>query len=329
MKNMISDKKTVPVPGRGKKDDGEKNLRRKKVIVPLICIMLAAVSPCIAGVTVAPVEAEGTALQANGQTILKKAAEDISEEVTTKEVLNDAVSKSDSKAVIAKKFLEKDESREQQHENEKPKIPSQQEHQQEEENESVEANEETGIIEETEEENEALEKAEILESAESAEEEGAVGKEQEMKEEKEPHKNPEQQDELVENNGDAGNDLLQTPVEGFFVSSPFGHRWGRLHTGIDLALAQGNSIYAADGGTVIFSGYGGGYGNMVKIDHGNGMQTNYAHCSQLLVSQGQQVERGETIALVGSTGNSTGPHLHFEVVIDGRCVDPASYLSLE
>ncbi len=133
-------------------------------------------------------------------------------------------------------------------------------------------------------------------------------------------------DDNVSYDSDATYDILRTPVDDVYVSSGFGQRWGRLHSGIDLALAQGNPIYAADGGTVYFSGYCGGYGNLVKIDHGNGMQTYYAHCSSLLVSPGQQVDRGEKIALVGSTGNSTGPHLHFEVIINGNCVDPSDFL---
>lgn len=119
---------------------------------------------------------------------------------------------------------------------------------------------------------------------------------------------------------------LSMPISQVFISSDFGWRWGRLHSGTDFALAQGSDIYAADGGTVYFAGVSGGYGNIVKIDHGNGMQTYYAHCSSILVSPGQKVSRGERIALVGSTGNSTGPHLHFEVIINGKCVDPAGFL---
>lgn len=121
---------------------------------------------------------------------------------------------------------------------------------------------------------------------------------------------------------------LSMPVDEVCVSSGYGTRWGRLHRGIDLALAQGNPVYAADSGTVYFSGDGGGYGNLVKIDHGNGMQTYYAHCSSLLVNSGQSVSRGEKIALTGSTGNSTGPHLHFEVIVNGKCIDPAGMLRL-
>ncbi|MDO4545873.1 MAG: peptidoglycan DD-metalloendopeptidase family protein [Bacillota bacterium] len=119
---------------------------------------------------------------------------------------------------------------------------------------------------------------------------------------------------------------LRVPVDTVRITSGFGQRWGRLHRGIDLALAQGSSIYAADGGVVYFSGWGGTYGNIVKIDHGNGMQTYYAHCSKLLVTQGQTVGRGQRIALVGSTGNSTGPHLHFEVIVNKTCRDPVNFL---
>ena len=119
---------------------------------------------------------------------------------------------------------------------------------------------------------------------------------------------------------------LYRPVSGGVLSSGFGERWGRMHRGVDLALPLGSEIYAADGGTVYFAGWSSGYGNLVKIDHGNGMQTFYAHCSQLLVTQGQKVERGELIARVGSTGRSTGPHLHFEVIINRTVIDPRSLI---
>ncbi len=132
----------------------------------------------------------------------------------------------------------------------------------------------------------------------------------------------------VSYNEDAAYDILKTPVPFVNISSPFGPRWGGFHSGVDFALAQGQSIYAADDGTVYFSGYSGGYGNLIKVDHGNGMQTCYAHCSSLLVSSGQQVSAGETIGLIGSTGNSTGPHLHFEVIINGSRVDPLDFLGL-
>jgi len=135
-------------------------------------------------------------------------------------------------------------------------------------------------------------------------------------------------DEGVSYDPEAVYGTLRTPVDQVYISSHFGPRWGKLHRGTDFALAQGNSIYAADDGKVYFSGEGGSYGNLVKIDHGNGMQTYYAHCSQLLVSDGEQVCKGQEIALVGSTGNSTGPHLHFEVIINGVCVDPVAFLDI-
>jgi murein DD-endopeptidase MepM/ murein hydrolase activator NlpD len=115
------------------------------------------------------------------------------------------------------------------------------------------------------------------------------------------------------------------PVNGPVVSG-FGMRWGRMHEGIDITASTGTSIWAAAAGTVIWSGWRGGYGNCVVVDHGNGLATLYAHGSALLVSVGQQVSQGETIALVGSTGNSSGPHLHFEVRVNGVAVDPLLYL---
>lgn len=119
---------------------------------------------------------------------------------------------------------------------------------------------------------------------------------------------------------------LYRPVSGGTISSGFGARWGRIHHGLDLALPQGSEIYAADAGKVYFAGWSNGYGNLIKIDHGNGMQTYYAHCSQLLASQGQEVQRGEKIALAGSTGRSTGPHLHFEVIINRNSIDPTGLI---
>lgn len=120
--------------------------------------------------------------------------------------------------------------------------------------------------------------------------------------------------------------VLTIPVPIVNISSPFGPRWGRFHSGVDFALAQGSDIYAADDGTVYYAGYSGGYGNLIKVDHGNGMQTYYAHCSSIEASPGQQVNAGQLIARVGSTGNSTGPHLHFEVIINGTRVDPIDFL---
>ena len=118
------------------------------------------------------------------------------------------------------------------------------------------------------------------------------------------------------------------PIGAYTLTSTFGPRWGRMHLGLDLAAPTGSPIYASDGGTIIRAGYYGGYGNCVDIDHGNGRVTRYAHCSKLLVSAGEQVYQGQNIALVGSTGNSTGPHLHFEVRLNDTAVDPAPKLGL-
>ena len=110
------------------------------------------------------------------------------------------------------------------------------------------------------------------------------------------------------------------------ISSNYGLRWGRTHHGIDLAVPIGTTVRAAAAGKVIFSGTQSGYGRLVIIDHGNGITTRYGHNSKLLVSVGQWVEAGERIALSGNTGNSTGPHLHFEIRINGSSVDPLKYL---
>ena len=110
------------------------------------------------------------------------------------------------------------------------------------------------------------------------------------------------------------------------ITSPFGWRWGRMHEGIDLGAAYGSPIAAAGAGVVIYAGWEGGYGNLVVIDHGGGIATAYGHQSQIAVSVGQSVSQGETIGYVGSTGHSTGPHLHFEVRVNGQAVDPLGYL---
>jgi murein DD-endopeptidase MepM/ murein hydrolase activator NlpD len=115
------------------------------------------------------------------------------------------------------------------------------------------------------------------------------------------------------------------PVNGPVVSG-YGMRWGRLHEGIDISASTGTPIWAAAAGTVIYAGWLGGYGNLVVVDHGNGLATAYAHASAILVAVGQQVAQGETVSLVGSTGNSSGPHLHFEVRVNGVAVDPLLYL---
>ncbi|BAY62641.1 peptidase M23B [Calothrix brevissima NIES-22] len=128
-----------------------------------------------------------------------------------------------------------------------------------------------------------------------------------------------------------GTGMLAYPSDAA-TSSPFGWRihpilgYRRFHAGLDFAASYGSTIRAADSGTVIFAGWYGGYGKAVIIDHGDGITTLYGHTSELYVSEGQGVQRGQAIAAVGSTGLSTGPHLHFEVRRNGTPVDPAAYL---
>ena len=110
------------------------------------------------------------------------------------------------------------------------------------------------------------------------------------------------------------------------LTSPFGMRWGRLHAGIDLAAPTGTAIRAADTGQVIIAGPYGGYGNYTCVRHTKVLSTCYGHQSRILVGVGDVVTQGQIIGAVGSTGNSTGPHLHFEVRIGGKPVDPMRYL---
>ena len=118
---------------------------------------------------------------------------------------------------------------------------------------------------------------------------------------------------------------LVAPVGGM-ISSRFGGRGRGVHTGLDIATSMGTGVVAASSGTVVFASYSGGYGNIIKIDHGNGVQTWYAHLSAIYVAPGQAVGQGTLIGAVGSTGNSTGPHLHLEIRINGEPVNPQSYL---
>lgn len=121
---------------------------------------------------------------------------------------------------------------------------------------------------------------------------------------------------------------LIRPITGT-ITSRFGHssriRSG-AHTGLDIAASTGTTIKAAAGGTVTFSGWKGSLGYMVVVSHGNGVQTYYAHCSKLYVTAGQKVKQGQKIAAVGSTGNSTGPHLHLEVRVNGVAYNPQNYV---
>ncbi len=131
----------------------------------------------------------------------------------------------------------------------------------------------------------------------------------------------------------SGNGTFTHPCPGYTrISSTFGYRTAptagasTYHKGVDFAAPQGTPIYAADAGTVTSASYSGNAGNLIVINHGNGLQTYYMHCYKMYVSAGQKVSRGQNIGLVGTTGNSTGPHLHFQVMRNGVAVNPLSYL---
>ena len=115
------------------------------------------------------------------------------------------------------------------------------------------------------------------------------------------------------------------PVNGP-ITSPYGMRWGSLRPGIDIGAGMGTPIHAAAAGIVVAAAFSGGYGNLIVIDHGGGLATAYAHQSSFAVGAGTQVAQGQVIGYVGSTGFSTGPHLHFEVRVNGSPVDPMGYL---
>jgi murein DD-endopeptidase MepM/ murein hydrolase activator NlpD len=138
----------------------------------------------------------------------------------------------------------------------------------------------------------------------------------------------------------SGRQRMQKPYSGTFtrpvpgaISSSFGSRMHpilrvrKMHTGVDMRASSGTPIRAAGDGTVVRAERWGGYGNCIIIDHGGGTATVYAHCSRMSVRSGQAVKRGQTIGAVGSTGLSTGPHLHFEVRRNGSPVNPASYIN--
>lgn len=145
---------------------------------------------------------------------------------------------------------------------------------------------------------------------------------------------------LLQSNGSSGSGTLVNssglicPLQysGVYVSSPFYRNSdGSYHGALDLCVSGGSygkSISAAESGTVITASYHWSYGNYVVVDHGNGLSTLYAHCSSLAVGAGQSVSKGQTIAYVGSTGNSSGPHLHFEVRINGSRVNPSGYIGM-
>lgn len=117
------------------------------------------------------------------------------------------------------------------------------------------------------------------------------------------------------------------PISGGTFSSPFGMRWGKMHEGVDWACPVGTAVNASCAGKVITAGWVSGYGYCVVIQHSDGKKTRYGHLSKILVSAGQTVDQNEKIALSGNTGDSTGPHLHFEIIVNGTPVNPLSYLN--
>ena len=120
---------------------------------------------------------------------------------------------------------------------------------------------------------------------------------------------------------------LSSPVASINVCSSYGNRGGRRHNGVDLKNPTGTPIYASEDGVVTFAAYSGSYGNIVKLSHGSGLETYYAHCSTMIVSVGETVTRGQQIATVGSTGNATTAHVHFEVRVNGSPKNPMDYIN--
>lgn len=123
-----------------------------------------------------------------------------------------------------------------------------------------------------------------------------------------------------------GSGTLNWPTVGGIVTSGYGPRWGTFHYGLDISGVSDRTIKASDNGVVISAGYNGGYGNCVKIDHGNGIQTLYAHLSSISVTVGEKIAKGQKVGIMGSTGNSTGVHLHFEVIVNGEKKNPINYV---
>ncbi|MFT9486671.1 MAG: peptidoglycan DD-metalloendopeptidase family protein [Tepidibacillus sp.] len=123
-----------------------------------------------------------------------------------------------------------------------------------------------------------------------------------------------------------GSGTLLWPTVGGIITSKYGSRWGRTHEGIDISGVSNRTIKAADSGKVVFAGWNGAYGKAIIIDHGNGMKTLYGHLSQIMVSSGDKVAKGQQIGVMGNTGRSTGTHLHFEVLVNGSNRNPLNYV---
>ena len=119
---------------------------------------------------------------------------------------------------------------------------------------------------------------------------------------------------------------FKIPVKNYVVTSRYGWRRSGFHTGIDYAATYGTPIYAAEDGVVTCAQWSGNYGYLVKIQHSGGFETRYAHCSRFAVSVGDEVKKGDVISYVGSTGNSTGPHVHLEIRYQGKSIDPETLI---
>jgi murein DD-endopeptidase MepM/ murein hydrolase activator NlpD len=126
---------------------------------------------------------------------------------------------------------------------------------------------------------------------------------------------------------------LMTPLDGARITSRFGirtdpfRRRRAMHTGIDFRAPSGQEARATAAGKVLTAGYSRGYGYMVEIDHGDGLRTRFAHLSKIVAKKGQTVAKGDVIGRTGSTGRSTGPHLHYEIRVNGRAVDPMTFIN--
>ncbi|MFC4335577.1 M23 family metallopeptidase [Salininema proteolyticum] len=182
--------------------------------------------------------------------------------------------------------------------------------------EEDELSEAQSILEERIQKEKAAEKA-AAEKKKAEEEKKRKAEEAKKKAEEEKRKAEEEKKKAAEPN-------WQLPSSAS-ISSGYGMRWGAMHNGLDFAADMGSDVNAIGGGTVTFAGVNGGFGNLVIIDHGNGIESYYGHNSAINVSVGDKVSRGDVIAQVGSTGDSTGPHIHLEVHVNGEPTEPTAW----